>query len=69
MKYLIYNLVLKWEFNPRSDLYLVYTRYWFVNGKSFKSFLDFLDYSGKDPWIESSFDQGITVKYSYQFDI
>ena len=66
---LIYNLVLKWEFNPRSDLYLVYTRYWFVNGKSFKSFLDFLDYSGKDPWIESSFDQGITVKYSYQFDI
>ena len=49
-------------FNPRSNLYLVYTRYWYVNGKTFNSFLDFLDYSGNEPWVESSFDQGMTIK-------
>ena len=66
---LIYNLVLRWEINPSSNLYLVYTRYWLVNGKEFNSFIDFLDYSGDDLWVEKSFDQGISLKYNYQFNL
>ena len=31
--------------------------------------IDFLDYSGNEPWVESSFDQGMTIKYNYQFEI
>ena len=66
---LIYNLVLRWEIDPRSTLYFVYTRYWMVNGKRFKTFFNFLDYSEENPFVESSFDQGISLKYTYQFDI
>ena len=66
---LIYNLVLRWNINSRSNFYLVYTRYWLVNGKRFKTFFDFLNYSDGDPWVESSFDQGITMKYTYEFDL
>jgi len=65
----IFNLILKWKFNQRSDFYFVYTRYWLVNGKKFDSFFDFLEYSGDESWVEKSFDQGISIKYSYKFDI
>tara|TARA_Y100001958_G_C20999504_1_gene383866 strand:- start:107 stop:679 length:573 start_codon:yes stop_codon:yes gene_type:complete len=65
----IFNLILKWKFNQRSDFYFVYTRYWLVNGKKFDSFFDFLEYSGDESWVERSFDQGISIKYSYKFDI
>ena len=64
-----FNLILKWKFNQRSDFYFVYTRYWLVNGKKFDSFFDFLEYSGDESWAEKSFDQGISIKYSYKFDI
>ena len=67
---LIYNLVLQYEISPKSKFYLVYTRYWFINGKSFESFFDFLDYSEhEEPWVEKSFDQGVSIKYTYQFNL
>ena len=53
----IFNLILKWKFNQRSDFYFVYTRYWLVNGKKFDSFFDFLEYSGDESWVEKSFDR------------
>lgn len=66
---LIYNLVIQWEINPRSNLYFVYTRYWFVNGKKFDGFMDFLNYSeNEEPWVEKSFDNGISIKYTHQFN-
>ena len=65
----IFNLVLKWKFNQRSNFYFVYTRYWLVNGKKFDSFFDFLEYSEDESWVEKSFDQGISLKYTYRFDI
>ena len=67
---LIYNLVVQWEINPRSNLYFVYTRYWFVNGKKFDGFVDFLNYSeNEEPWVEKSFDNGISIKYTHQFNL
>ena len=66
---LIYNLVLRWELTPESEIYFVYTRYWFVNGKKFDSFFNFLNYSEDDPWVEKSFDQGISIKYTRQFNL
>ena len=66
---LIYNLVLKWEISPEAELYFIYTRYWLVNGKKFNSFFNFLNYSEDNPWVESSFDHGISVKYSRQFNL
>ena len=66
---LIYNLVLRWELTPASEFYFIYTRYWFVNGKKFDSFFNFLNYSEDDPWVEKSFDQGISIKYTRQFNL
>ena len=66
---LIYNLVLRWKVNQNSDIYFVYTRYWFVNGRKFNNLFKFLEYSEEDPWVEKSFDQGISIKYNYRFDI
>ena len=65
----IHNVILKWRINHNSDIYFVYTRYWLVNGKKFDSFFKFLEYSADEPWVEKSFDQGISLKYSYRFDI
>ena len=65
----IHNVILKWRINHNSDIYFVYTRYWLVNGKKFDSFFKFLEYSEDEPWVEKSFDQGISLKYSYRFDI
>ena len=65
----IHNVVLRWRINRNSDVYFVYTRYWLVNGEKFDSFFDFLEYSDEKPWVETSFDQGISLKYSYRFDI
>jgi hypothetical protein len=67
---LIYNLVFQWELNPKSNLYIIYTRYWFVNGKKFDGFIDFLNYSeNEEPWVEKSFDNGISIKYTHQFNL
>jgi len=66
---LIYNLVLQWEINSQSNLYFIYTRYWFVNGKKFNRFMDFLNYSeNKEDWVETYFDNGISIKYTHQFN-
>ncbi|MAV63956.1 MAG: hypothetical protein CMG00_02070 [Candidatus Marinimicrobia bacterium] len=66
---LIYNFVLKYEINPISNFYFIYTRYWMVNGKKFDSFGDFINYSlqSEDSWVEKNFDHGFSVKYTYQF--
>ena len=70
---LIYNLVLKWEINPESELYFVYTRYWFANGKKINHSFDLFNNETYDlnsePWVETSFDQGISIKYTRQFNL
>ena len=70
---LIYNLVLKWEINPESEFYFVYTRYWFANGKKINHSLDLFNNETYDlssePWVETSFDQGISIKYTRQFNL
>ena len=70
---LIYNLVLKWEINPESEFYFVYTRYWLANGKKINHSLDLFDeqtyHLDSEPWVETSFDQGVSIKYTRQFNL
>jgi len=70
---IIYNLVLRWEVSPESEFYFVYTRYWLANGKKINHSWELFDertYQLDDtPWVESSFDQGISIKYTRQFNL
>ena len=62
-------MVLQWEVSPQSNLYFIYTRYWLVNGKKFDNFMNFLNYSeNEEPWVETYFENGISIKYIHQFN-
>ncbi len=63
------NFVIKWEFNPGSNVYVVYSLNKFVNGKIFKNYFDFLQYNDPSNWEEIFFDQSIYIKIDYWFNI
>jgi len=62
------NFVIKWEFNPGSNIYLVYSLNKFVNGRIFKDYFKFLQYNEPAAWEEIFFDQSIYFKIDYWFD-
>ena len=63
------NLVLKWEFAPGSNLYLVYSINKAVNGRLFNNFRNFLEYDTPCNWEEIYFDQSLFLKVDYWFNL
>ena len=62
------NFVLKWQFKPGSNIYLVYSLNKFINGRMFKDYFDFLIYNEPSEWEEIFFDQSIYFKIDYWFN-
>ena len=63
------NFVITWNYNPGSNIYLVYSLNKNVNGRVFDNYIDFLRYNDPGEWEEILFDQSIYVKIDYWFDI
>ena len=59
----------KFEYNPNSDIYVIYRLSRSINGKIFNNINDFLMYSGDDRWSERYFDASFYIKFNYWFDI
>jgi len=63
------NLVLKHEFRPGSNVYVVYSVYRDVVGKQMNSFSDFLNYTPHATDLsEVNFTQSLFLKMDYWFD-
>ncbi len=63
------NFVITWNYNPGSNIYLVYSLNKNVNGKIFNNYIDFLRYNEPKEWEEILFDQSIYIKIDYWFNI
>ena len=63
------NFVLKWQYKPGSNIYLVYSLNKFVNGRIFSDYFKFLRYTDPSDWEEILFDQSIYFKIDYWFNI
>ena len=59
----------KFEYNPNSDIYVIYRLSRSINGKIFNNINDFLMYSGDDRWNERYFDASFYIKFNYWFNI
>ena len=53
------NFVITWNYNPGSNIYLVYSLNKNVNGRVFDNYIDFLRYNDPEEWQEILFDQSI----------
>ena len=64
------NIVFKWEYNPSSILYVVYSIYKDVSGIDFESFVDLINYEfNESDNAEIFFDKSFYVKIDYWFDL
>ena len=64
------NIVFKWEYNPSSILYVVYSIYKDVSGIDFESFVDLINYEFNEyDNAEIFFDKSFYVKIDYWFDL
>ena len=63
------NFSFKWEFQPGSDIYVIYRLTRSVNGKIFPTINDFLMYSKDGIWSERYFDASFYIKFNYWFNI
>ncbi len=64
-----FNLSFKWEYARGSELYFIYKLSRAVNGQSFNSIIDFINYSGSDSWTEKYFDNAFYIKLNYWFNV
>ena len=63
------NFSFKWEYNPGSDIYVIYRLTKSVNGKIFSTINDFLMHKSDDIWSERHFDVSFYIKFNYWFNI
>ena len=64
------NIVFKWEYNPSSILYVVYSIYKDVSGINFENFVDLINYEfNESDNAEIFFDKSFYIKIDYWFDL
>ena len=64
------NIVFRWDYQPGSSFYIVYTNYKGINGELLSNPFEVFTYKLKNKkWIETYFDNSIFIKMDYLFDI
>jgi len=63
------NFSFKWEYNPNSDIYVIYKLTKTVNGRIFPTINDFLMHNSDDIWSERYFNASFYIKFNYWFNI
>jgi hypothetical protein len=64
------NIVFRWDYQPGSSLYIVYTNYKGINGELLLNPFEVFTYKLRNKkWVETYLDHSIFIKIDYWFDI